>query len=251
MELMDKIEAYWTDRAQGYSQVNQEELATSQKEKWRENLLKHFPGKRPEEIKVLDIGTGPGFFAILLAEAGFQVTAVDYTEEMLREAKKNAGNLADRIQWLRMDAQALEFQDETFDAAVTRNLTWNLQQPEKAYREWIRVLKKGGTLLNYDANWYQHLFDEKKREEYEADRKRVEELQMEDHYTCTDIDAMEAIARKVPLSRRERPRWDLEVLRDLGCSDVQTQHNVWEEVWSDVEKANYHSTPMFLVQVRK
>ena len=202
-------------------------------------------------VKVLDIGTGPGFFAILLAEAGFQVTAVDYTEEMLREARKNAGNLADRIQWLRMDAQALEFQDETFDAAVTRNLTWNLQQPEKAYREWIRVLKKGGTLLNYDANWYQHLFDEKKREEYEADRKRVEELQMEDHYTCTDIDAMEDIARKVPLSRRQRPRWDLEVLRDLGCSDVQTQHNVWEEVWSDVEKANYHSTPMFLVQVRK
>ena len=251
MKLMDKIEEYWTNRAQGYSEVNQEELATQQKEKWKKNLLKHFPGKKTEEIKVLDIGTGPGFFAILLAEAGFQVTAVDYTEEMLKEAKKNAGVLAEKISWKRMDAQNLEFEDETFDAEVSRNLTWNLEQPEKAYGEWLRVLKKGGILLNYDANWYQHLFDAEKRKAYEEDRKRVEELQMEDHYTCTDIDAMENIARKVPLSRIDRPDWDLEVLGKLGCTEAKADTKVWEEVWSDVEKANYQSTPMFLVNVRK
>lgn len=41
-----------------------------------------------ETYKILDIGTGPGFFSIILAEAGYQVTAVDYTEAMLEEAKK-------------------------------------------------------------------------------------------------------------------------------------------------------------------
>ena len=61
--------------------------------------------KETEETKVLDIGTGPGFFAIILAEAGYQVTAVDYTEEMLKEAKKNAGNLAGKICWKQMNAQ--------------------------------------------------------------------------------------------------------------------------------------------------
>ena len=65
----------------------------------------------------------------------------------------------------------------------------------KAYAEWMRVLKKGGRLLNFDANWYHHLFDEEKRKEYEEDRKRVENLHMDDHYTCTDIDAMEDIAK--------------------------------------------------------
>lgn len=41
-----------------------------------------------------------------------------------------------------MDASHLAFADETFDAVVSRNLTWNLEDPEQAYKEWMRVLKK-------------------------------------------------------------------------------------------------------------
>lgn len=247
MNLMDKIEEYWTARAEGYSAVNQEELATEQKKKWRQNLEKYLPKKKPEDVKILDIGTGPGFFAILLAEAGYQVTAIDYTEEMLREAKKNAGQLADKIQWMQMDAQNLKFEDNTFDAVVSRNLTWNLEEPGKAYGEWMRVLKKNGRLLNYDANWYHHLFDQEKRRAYEEDRKRVEDMQMEDHYTCTDIDSMEEIARNVPLSKISRPQWDVKILKELSCSHVEVKDQIWKEVWSREEKANYQSTPMFLV----
>lgn len=251
MELLNQIEEYWTKRAEGYSQVNQEELATRQRQVWLENLREHLPGKKPEETKILDIGTGPGFFAIILAQAGYQVTAVDYTEEMLKEARHNAGNLAEKIQWMQMDAQNLEFPDQTFDAVVSRNLTWNLENPIRAYEEWLRVLKKGGKLLNYDANWYHHLFDEKKRREYEEDRKRVEALHMEDHYTCTDIDAMEDIARKVPLSQINRPLWDKELLEKLACAKVEVEEDVWEKVWSREERANYYSTPMFLVEGEK
>lgn len=251
MELLNQIEEYWTKRAEGYSQVNQGELATQQRQIWLGNLREHLPDKKPEDVKILDIGTGPGFFAIILTQAGYQVTAVDYTEEMLKEARHNAGELAEKIQWLQMDAQNLDFPDQTFDAVVSRNLTWNLENPTRAYQEWLRVLKKGGKLLNYDANWYHHLFDEKKRKEYEEDRKRVESLHMEDHYTCTDIDAMEDIARKVPLSRINRPLWDKELLEDLDCSKVEIEEDVWKRVWSREERANYYSTPMFLVEGEK
>ena len=47
--------------------------------------------RKRDEIKILDIGTGPGFFLLFLAEAGYKVTAVDYTQEMLDTAKRNAG----------------------------------------------------------------------------------------------------------------------------------------------------------------
>ena len=42
------------------------------------------------------------------------------------------------------------------------------EHPDRAYYEWMRVLKPGGVLLNFDANWYHHLFDEEKRAAYEA-----------------------------------------------------------------------------------
>ena len=59
---------------------------------------------------------------------------------------------------MRGDVQNLEnIQDGSFDVIVTRNLTWNLEEPQKAYQEWCRVLKKGGILLNFDAGWYNYL----------------------------------------------------------------------------------------------
>lgn len=254
-ELLQEIVSYWGTRAEGYSEVNEKELAGSQREAWLHVLEEQFPEKKKEEMKILDIGTGPGFFPMILSEAGYTVTAVDYTEEMLEKAKENLGKYTkyglERVTLQRMDAQNLEFADETFDVVISRNLTWNLEKPEQAYQEWMRVLKPGGVLLNFDANWYGYLYDEEKKEAYEADRKKVEEQQLDDHYLCTDIDRMENIARQVPLSAMERPAWDTKVLESLGVCSIQTDSEIWKRVWSEEERLNYASTPMFLVRAEK
>lgn len=253
--LEKEIKTYWTNRASGYSEYNQQELADERKEKWKNALFsrieKYFPGKLPSEIKVLDIGTGPGFFAILLAEAGYCVTALDGTEEMLKEARKNAGAFADKIRWVLGDAQKIKGKDAQFDLLVTRNVTWNLEFPEQAYQEWLRVLKKGGVLLNFDADWYGHLFSREKRLAYEKDRENVERQKLEDYYIDTDIDTMEEIARQVPLSRQNRPEWDARVMQEAGYSSVICEEEIWKEVWTEDEKVNYASTPMFLMLGRK
>lgn len=254
-ELLQEIASYWGTRAEGYSEVNEKELAGSQREAWLHVLEEQFPEKKKEEMKILDIGTGPGFFPMILSEAGYTVTAVDYTEEMLEKAKENLGKYTkyglERVTLQRMDAQNLEFADETFDVVISRNLTWNLEKPEQAYQEWMRVLKPGGVLLNFDANWYGYLYDEEKKEAYEADRKKVEEQQLDDHYLCTDIDRMENIARQVPLSAMERPAWDTKVLESRGICSIQTDSEIWKRVWSEEERLNYASTPMFLVRAEK
>ena len=254
-ELLQEIASYWGTRAEGYSEVNEKELAGSQREAWLHVLEEQFPEKKKEEMKILDIGTGPGFFPMILSEAGYTVTAVDYTEEMLEKAKENLGKYTkyglERVTLQRMDAQNLEFANETFDVVISRNLTWNLEKPEQAYQEWMRVLKPGGVLLNFDANWYGYLYDEEKKEAYEADRKKVEEQQLDDHYLCTDIDRMENIARQVPLSAMERPTWDTKVLESLGVCSIQTDSEIWKRVWSEEERLNYASTPMFLVRAEK
>lgn len=253
--LKEEIHAYWTQRAEGYSEYNQQEMADARRSMWKNKLLslleENFPGKNPEELKVLDVGTGPGFFALLLAEVGYQVTAADVTEEMLKEAKKNTGVFAEKITWKLSDAQKLELGDCEFDAVFSRNVTWNLENPGQAYEEWVRVLKPGGLLCNFDADWYGHLYDEEKRSGYEKDRQRVEEKNLEDYYTGTDIERMEAIARQVPLSRQKRPQWDVEALKNAGLTEVSCDTEVWKQVWTEEEIANNGSTPIFLLSGKK
>ena len=252
--IVDRNKAYWTKRAPGYAAINREELDTDQAELWRSEICgrirRHFPGTPQQQIRVLEVGTGPGFFAIILTKAGYRLTAIDLTPAMLEAARENAGQLAEEIDFREMNAEELEFDNNSFDVIVTRNLTWNLPHPDWAYREWNRVLKKGGLLLNYDANWYRYLFDEKARAAYEADRKNTVESGCPDGNIGKDFEVMEDIARGMPLSRILRPEWDIRLLTQLGF-DVAADTSVWQKVWSETEKINYASTPLFLVEAVK
>ena len=246
--------AYWTQRAPSYSEVNREELATGQRKVWKgvliEQISARFPGRTPDQIHVLEIGTGPGFFAILLAEAGYRVTAIDLTPSMLDEARRNAGKLCDCIDFREMNAQNLAFNKASFDVIVSRNVTWNLPEPDLAYAEWVRVLKLGGMLMNFDANWYHYLFDDEARDAYEQDRENSADEGLADLNVGDNFDRMEQIARQIPLSKANRPAWDIETLMNLGLS-VEADTRIWERVWSHQEKINFASTPMFLVRGEK
>lgn len=254
-ELFEANKKYWSSRAQGYSQVNQEELAGLQKAKWLLEISRQiaavYPHHKPAELTVLDVGTGPGFFAIILAEAGYKVTAVDATASMLAEAKRNAGALSEIIDFRLMDAQELTFDDSSFDVVLSRNLTWVLEKPEQTYLTWKKVLRPGGLLLNFDANWYNYLHDAALKQGYEQDRLNVARQHIDDHYLGTDIDAMEAIALRVPLTGVQRPEWDLDALHKMNMRSVTSDNSVWQRVWSPVEKINYASTPMFMVAAVK
>jgi len=243
-------QAYWTQRAPSYSQVNREELATDRRETWKQILVERistrFPNKKPDEIHVLEVGTGPGFFAILLAEAGYRVTAIDLTPSMLAEARINAGSLSDRIHFMEMNAEALSFPSESFEVIVSRNVTWNLPEPDLAYAEWARVLRPGGMLMNFDANWYHYLFDDEARDAYAQDRENSADEGLADLNVGENFDHMEQIARQIPLSKANRPAWDIQTLVNLGMS-VEADTRIWERVWSHQEKVNFASTPMFLV----
>ena len=248
--LLSENLAYWTGRAPGYSEVNREELATDQREVWKrmlsERIDARFPGQRPAGIHVLEVGTGPGFFAILLAEAGYRVTAVDLTPSMLEQARINAGELGRRIDFREMNAQALDFGDAKFDVILSRNLTWNLPDPARAYAEWARVLKPGGLLMVFDANWYRYLFDEDARAAYDRDRENSQEEGLADLNVGERFDRMEAIARRLPLSRVRRPEWDIRALSALGLR-AEVDSEIWRRVWSRQEKVNFASTPLFMV----
>jgi demethylmenaquinone methyltransferase/2-methoxy-6-polyprenyl-1,4-benzoquinol methylase len=99
---------------------------------------------------VLDLCTGSGDIAILLARAGARVTAVDASGEMLRVARRKAAGLLDRIDFVEGDALALEFADEAFDGAVISFGLRNLSSLEGGLAEMRRVVRTDGFVSNID-----------------------------------------------------------------------------------------------------
>ncbi|WP_051200866.1 MULTISPECIES: class I SAM-dependent methyltransferase [unclassified Butyrivibrio] len=250
-----KNHEYWIDRASGYSEVNREELDGDQRKRWSklldEEIMEHF-GISPDDrrnIRILDIGAGPGFISIILAELGYSVTAADFARTMLKEAKKNAGELADRIEFRTENAMELGFADDSFDVVFSRNLTWNLPDPQKAYGEWMRVLKNGGMMLVFDANWYAYLRDEDKKAQYEQDRVNVKEKGFGDYNIGDNFDVMEHIAEKLPLTGIDRPAWDVDYFRKNRVKSVTSIEDIGSRVYTEKELVNYASTPMFMVKV--
>ncbi len=243
---------YWNRRAPSYTDVIRKNLEGEWEARWADMLISRFPRQEGDQpLRVLDIGTGPGFYAIILAARGYRVTAVDFSENMLDEARRNAGALSARIDFRQMDAHCLDFPDGSFDAVVTRNLTWNLTDPLRAYREWLRVLRPGGAALIFDANWYAYLVDEEKQRAWDRDRENVRLAAVEDHDAYDESRRMEEISRKLPMTARLRPQWDVDALRALGCAHVTADETVSERVWSREEQLNYGSTPGFLIHAVK
>lgn len=249
--LLKDVTHYWNNRAEGYSQSNQEELQSENRShQWQQTILSYAPTTE-QPLKILDIGTGPGFFAIIMAQAEHKVTAIDATTNMLEQAQQNAQNAGVEINFVQGDVHHLPFDAEQFDLVITRNVTWNLDQPIQAYQEWHRVLKTGGRLVNFDANWYLYLYDEQRKVAFEQDRLNTQQQNIPDHYINTDTVAMENIARGLPLSRELRPNWDANVLLNIGFSDLVLDTKIGEHLWSEEEKVNYRSTPMFMIVARK
>ena len=142
-EFLKENERYWADRAEGYCQVNIDELRSDKKLEWIDIIKSNAPvfaGDR--RLKVLDIGCGPGEFSIIMAEEGHDVTGVDITEEMLQQASENARNYNVKLNLKCMDVHNLEFEDNSFDLIISRNVTWNLKNPDQFFKECQRVFKR-------------------------------------------------------------------------------------------------------------
>lgn len=143
----EKNRGYWNERSRGYSSLRQKELSGPDSRAWERFLMERLPKGRP--LRVLDAGTGPAFLAIILAKAGCRVTALDFSASMLKEGAANAEKAGVSISFMQGDVMNLPFPVSSFDAIVTRNVTWNLPDVPRAYASWQRALKKGASFLTW------------------------------------------------------------------------------------------------------
>lgn len=250
--MVKEIVGYWSKRSESFSEGVLKMLYGEKKSEW-ENLIYSKINKKAS-LKILDVGCGPGAFSILLGlNPNYEVTGIDACEEMLEQARKNAVALNSKAEFIKSEADEIDFDDESFDIIISRNVTWNLMQPERGYKNWYKLLKKGGMLLNFDANWYHYLYSEEAR-------KKKEEM---DKLNLTDPDPshkslseemkkkMEDLARNMPLSRENRPFWDFKALADTGFKMIDFNLDIGNMIYTEMERKRYSATPMFMIAATK
>ena len=136
---------------------------------------------------------------------------------------------------------------------VLRNVTWLMRDPVAAYREWQRVLKPGGKLVVFDANWYTYLADaalDELRRSHQEDR-AVLGWSENAFASAKQEDRCEALAAQLPLTYENRPDWDVEALSSIGFKSVAADEEVWRSVWTKGEQAFYATSPLFSVEAVK
>lgn len=173
------------------------------------------------------------------------------TEEMIGQAKINCETLGVDVNFVICDAHELPFENNEFDLIISRNVTWNLQNPKLAFKEWKRVLNDDGKIMYFDANWYLYLFDDLEKENHYNDLKNASENGFEEEYDPVKALEMEEYAKRLPLSCEHRPVWDRFALQMCGFSDIKIIENVYENLWSTREKVLYKNKPLFLAIATK
>lgn len=247
MELNERIKNFWEADAEGYSESVNRELENASREAWVSLVLEYAPKK--ERLDILDVGTGPGFFPIVLTQAGHNVTGTDLTENMIACAKRNVEARGLAATLLTMDAQKLTFSGDRFDLIICRNLTWTLDNPPKAYAEWLRVLRPGGRALIFDANWNLHTKSEELNRAYEQKMREIDEkFGAYPGRGHNNPDELAAISKNLFMSDKQRPQWDMDMMLRLGFKKVFADVAIGSRyAESDRQRAMQEVTPPFVV----
>ncbi|VAX36993.1 hypothetical protein MNBD_PLANCTO03-948 [hydrothermal vent metagenome] len=134
-DLNNRVHSLWRDQA------------------WRREAVRA-AAVQPGE-KVLDCACGTGDLTLAFAKTEAEsVLGLDFTAEMLDLARAKTARLVERepalshrVRYLQGDAQELPFEDGEFGVVSIAFGIRNVQHPERAIREFFRVLKPGGRLV--------------------------------------------------------------------------------------------------------
>lgn len=228
----DLVTHHWNQRARSYQfNISKDFFTDRVSGRWRGLLEETLGPGRPREV--LDAGCGPAVLTRLLLDLGHRVTAVDVSEEMLEIARQKVSQSESYRQatFQRASVSELPFENDSFDAVLSRYVIWTLPDPIGALREWYRIVKPGGLVGIIDGNWYYDYYHNR--------FKRLWSQLATLHYKIrSGFDPGQKLAtgyaRGLPCSHVRRPDWDVGVLGALGYLDVTVRQGLEQQIWGRV-----------------
>lgn len=110
-----------------------------------------------EGKEALDVGAGTGFMTEGLIAEGLKVVALDRSKAMLERMREKFRS-CDGITYLIGDAENIPLLDESFDYVFANMCLHHLEDPVRAVKEMVRVLKPNGKLVITDLDEHSFAF---------------------------------------------------------------------------------------------
>ena len=153
--IRDEARRQWSEEPAGAVAAGDEPLGSAesfarveayryQEQPWMHDIFKfeRFAGK-----DVLEIGVGLGTDHMQFARAGANMTGIDLTPRCIELTGKRAELEGLKTDLRIMDAEALEFEDNSFDVVYSFGVLHHIPSTENAFRELRRVLRPGGVFI--------------------------------------------------------------------------------------------------------
>ena len=211
-DVHDTIRAYWDrdsatyDRSPGHAVTDPVEAAA-----WRSALRTLLP---EPPARVLDAGAGTGALALLAADLGFDVTALDLSSGMLDRARAKATARGAELTFV--VGSAADPPDGPFDAVIERHVVWTLPDPLAALGAWRRVCAPGGRLVMLEAIWGRQDVLARAQHRAASIARSVAGVP-DDHHAPYPAEVLE----RLPLSRMPSPEPLIRLVQDAGWRAVR------------------------------
>ena len=107
MDMIAERAFNWAYESKAYSESVRAELSdTTLLAAWKDVFSDTLPACEDKMLKIVDVGTGPGFFPIVLGQMGYPCIGADISPEMLAEASRNAAIAGTPQEFIQADADS-------------------------------------------------------------------------------------------------------------------------------------------------
>lgn len=237
-QTQDRINAYWNYRSETYDGDGGHAIQNEEKRPvWLNTLRGLLP---PAPADVLDVGTGTGFLALLLAELGHRVTGVDLSEGMLTKARQKAARLGAAAvpSTFRVgDAVDPPLPPASVDVVISRHVLWTLHDPVRAIRNWRRLVRPGGRIIAIDGLWRLRTHQPTVPVPLPGAEATADTVKAPAPWRAAWNEHYGAVGSELPLFATEEIEPSMAAFRDAGFPDAQLSR------LAEIERIEQESTP--------
>ncbi|HET7822114.1 MAG TPA: class I SAM-dependent methyltransferase [Ornithinibacter sp.] len=145
----------WNSEAPSFDEAPDHGLLDADvRDAWRALLLGVLP---PAPAAVADLGCGTGTLAVLLAEQGYAVDALDFSPAMVQLAQAKVDDapppVRERVTVHEGDAADPGLAPASVDVVLCRHVLWALPDPVGVVHRWVTALRPGGRLVLVEGDW--------------------------------------------------------------------------------------------------